>query len=100
MLAQAFPLYDPTNTGYLDRTIFRKLFADVGMNLAEWELGEIAAWGDTARDGRINYRELLRQYDFAAQTRAAADAANARVGGSAGIGSYPGSPGSGSYLGG
>jgi len=74
-LLQAFSLFDPQNTGCVESSVFASLLAGAGLALSEWERNEIVSWCDVARDGRLNYKELARQFDFDARARAAAEVA-------------------------
>eukprot|EP00931_Biecheleriopsis_adriatica_P092687 TRINITY_DN6647_c0_g1_i1.p1 TRINITY_DN6647_c0_g1~~TRINITY_DN6647_c0_g1_i1.p1 ORF type:complete len:1707 (-),score=326.05 TRINITY_DN6647_c0_g1_i1:36-5156(-) len=69
-LLRACELLDTSASGLLDRSALRRILQGAGMDFADWEQEELILRCDTTASGMLNYRELIRQFNFEAQAKA------------------------------
>ncbi|GMI06240.1 hypothetical protein TrRE_jg11014 [Triparma retinervis] len=78
---EAFKVYDPHSTGFVDSEILRSIFENLGFGeISDEDLGILVETGDKDKDGRISlqdFRNMLAEGEKAAATASSTESAKA-----------------------
>ena len=64
-MAEAFKVYDPEGTGFVDTTVLKAIFENLGFGeISEDDLAVLTETGDVDGDGRISLMDFRKMLDF------------------------------------
>eukprot|EP00937_MAST-01D_sp_MAST-1D-sp2_P000197 g197.t1 len=64
-LAEAFKAYDPTNTGYVDPEVLRRVFENLGFGeITDDDMKILIETGDVDKDGKISLDDFRKMVSF------------------------------------
>ena len=64
-VAEAFKVYDPEGTGFVDTTVLKAIFENLGFGeISEDDLAVLTETGDVDGDGRISLMDFRKMLDF------------------------------------
>ena len=74
-VAEAFKVYDPEGTGFIDTSVLKAIFENLGFGeISEDDLAVLTETGDVDGDGRISLMDFRKMLDFNKEEPAAAPA--------------------------
>ena len=63
-IAEAFKVYDPHGTGFIDSEILRSIFQNLGFgDISDEDLGILIETGDMDKDGKISLEDFRKMAD-------------------------------------
>ena len=64
-VAEAFKVYDPDGTGFVDSSVLRAVFENLGFGeITEDDLAILTETGDVDGDGKISLQDFRKMLDF------------------------------------
>ena len=74
-VAEAFKVYDPEGTGFIDTSVLKAIFENLGFGeISEDDLAVLTETGDVDGDGRISLMDFRKMLDFNKEEPVAAPA--------------------------
>ena len=68
-VAEAFKVYDPDGTGYVDSNVLRSIFENLGFGeITDDDLTILTETGDVDGDGKISLMDFRKMLDFNKQS--------------------------------